>query len=606
MYEPEVNSIVEAGDSLPPEVRKRLVEFRDQVSARSILPWGEHCTECNWPTCYTTCALYSPRTDGDCRLFVEGMVRVDADGGTNPYLLKIRFKRWGKLWTVGNVRLLPLAEATKREQSSIVIGGVARLLPLPALLKVPVIRKVRFLRKREAERACADNGRPDYFIVECYNPNDRTIELTLTIAPRTVTQPQSFQSKVCVAPGFSRARIPVSDIARCVELGRPFNVEIVPNDCDNTVLYFGLLDFIKERIPRAPATTQAPASAGKKWKCIVWDLDQTLWDGVLAEDGPTGVRLRQDVVDIVKETDRRGILHSIASKNDHADAMQVLHASGIDEYFLYPQINWEPKSQSIVRIAHHLNIGVEAIAFVDDQPFERDEVGSAVAVADVVDAADCASILRRPECQVPVTEESRQRRSMYRDQRNREISQRNYAGDYRAFLKTCDIRLTVAPLDDTNIERVYELAQRTNQVNFSGNRYPLTQLKELMASPVHATSVFSCVDKFGAYGIVGVAVVDTTEPRLLDLMFSCRIQSKRVEHAVIGALLKKFVGEAERDMLANYRPTSKNAACATVFEEIGFEKRGEANGVVSLVFSKDRTIPDDGIVTIDRRERAPR
>lgn len=141
MYESELNNIVEASESVPPEVLKQLAEFRDQVSARSILPWGEHCTECNWPICYTTCELYSPRTDGNCRLFVEGMVRVDAEGGANPYLLKIKFKQWGKLWTVGTTRLFTLAQATQREKYNVVIGGVARSLPLPAVAKVPVLRK---------------------------------------------------------------------------------------------------------------------------------------------------------------------------------------------------------------------------------------------------------------------------------------------------------------------------------------------------------------------------------------------------------------------------------------------------------------------------------
>jgi len=600
MYESELNSIVESSESVPSEVLGRLAEFRDHVHARSILPWGEHCTECNWPVCYTTCELYTPRSDGDCRLFVEGMVRVDVESATTPYLLKIKFKRWGKLWTVGNTRLLSQAEATKKERSNILVGGVVRSLPLPSVVKVPIIRKARYFRKREAEEAIAKGGQPDSFVIECYNPNDRTIDLTVTFAPHgTATALQYFQTKVQVAPGFIRERIPVAAISRRLDLSRPFGVEIVPNDCDDTVLYFGLLDFVKEH--HAPASNAAPK--GKKWKCIVWDLDNTLWQGVLVEDGPEGIRLRQDVVDIIKEADRRGILHSIASKNNHEDAIALLKRLGLDEYFLHPQINWEPKSQSVARIAELLNIGIDSIAFVDDQPFEREEVKSATAVAAVVDAMHCADILSRPECDVPVTDESRQRRLMYRDQESRELAQRDYGGDYRQFLKDCDIRLTLSPLDDGNIDRVYELAQRTNQMNFTGRRYAHHELRDIMESPLHGTSVIRCVDRFGGYGIVGFALVDKQEPRLLDLMFSCRIQSKRVEHAVITTLLKEFVGDAERDMLANYRPTARNAACGKAFEEVGFTKQGETDGVVSFVFDRKQPIPDEGIVRIDVAER---
>jgi len=111
MYEAEVNNSIESIDSLPPDIRRRFAEFRDQIVARTTLPWGEHCTECVWPTCYTTCELYSPRTDGACRQFVDGMVRIDHKEGLSPYLLKLRFKGWAKLWTVGNLHLRPLSKA---------------------------------------------------------------------------------------------------------------------------------------------------------------------------------------------------------------------------------------------------------------------------------------------------------------------------------------------------------------------------------------------------------------------------------------------------------------------------------------------------------------
>ena len=111
MYKAEVDSSIESIDSLPPDVRRRVAEFRDQLVVRTTLPCGEHCTECVWPTCYTTCELYSPRTDGACRQFVDGMVRIDHKEGLSPYLLKLRFKGWAKLWTVGNLHLRPLSKA---------------------------------------------------------------------------------------------------------------------------------------------------------------------------------------------------------------------------------------------------------------------------------------------------------------------------------------------------------------------------------------------------------------------------------------------------------------------------------------------------------------
>src|SRR4051794_19566922 len=117
MYEAEVNTRRESISQLPLLVRKQFGEFSDGIELRTILPWGEHCTECNWPTCYKTCELYSPRIDGACRLFVDGMVRLDHDGGLNPYILKVRFKQWGKFWAPGNLKLYSLSQAAAKEHS---------------------------------------------------------------------------------------------------------------------------------------------------------------------------------------------------------------------------------------------------------------------------------------------------------------------------------------------------------------------------------------------------------------------------------------------------------------------------------------------------------
>jgi predicted enzyme involved in methoxymalonyl-ACP biosynthesis len=116
--------------------------------------------------------------------------------------------------------------------------------------------------------------------------------------------------------------------------------------------------------------------------------------------------------------------------------------------------------------------------------------------------------------------------------------------------------------------------------------------------------VIDCTDRFGAYGITGFAVADTQGPRLLDLMFSCRVQGKRVEHAVLGFLLRRFVTGRERDFYADYHRTRHNAAAGRVFEEMGFEERGERDGVLSLVFRLGREVLDEGIVRI-RYEGGP-
>ena len=593
MYEAEVNRTVESIETLPLEILKRFTELRDRIVARTTLPWGEHCTECVWPTCYTTCELYSPRKDGACRQFVNGMVRINHNEGASPYLLKIQFKQWGKLWTVGNVRLQSPSQARRREKFNILVGAIGWVAPLPSSVKPRVLTKINYLRRQSAENARPSSEIPDSFLLECYNPSEQDLAATFTVRPNAQQGAQPFQTMIRLTSGYSCSRVSVTQISSRVDLSQPFEVEIVPNDAENAVLFFGMMDFVKER-QAAPAT----AAATKQFKCIVWDLDNTLWKGTLIEDGPEKLDFHAGVVDVIRQTDQRGILHSIASKNNFEDAIQVLRQHGLEEYFLYPQINWQPKSQSVAQVAKLLNIGVDAIAFVDDQAFEREEVKTVLPQVATIDAAECLQIPARPECNVPITNESRNRRVMYREQQQREAVLRAHPEDYLGFLKDCRMELRINRLNHSNLKRVYELAQRTNQLNFSGNRYQEFQLVDLMGSDYLNTYVIDCQDRFGTYGIVGFGVVDRREPRLLDLMFSCRIQSKRVEHAVLAFLLNRHLSETNRDFHANYRKTAKNAPSGKVFEEMGFEEAAEQDGVLSLVFRCGREIPDDRIVEI--------
>ena len=122
----------------------------------------------------------------------------------------------------------------------------------------------------------------------------------------------------------------------------------------------------------ASAVAHVEKEAEQAVKCLVWDLDHTLWDGILLEDSQ--VVLRPEVPAIIRTLDERGILHSIASRNDPAMAMDKLQQFGLADYFLWPQINWNPKSESIKTISERLSLGLDSFAFVDDQPFEREEV----------------------------------------------------------------------------------------------------------------------------------------------------------------------------------------------------------------------------------------
>jgi FkbH-like protein len=597
MYETEANRQKETSGQIPAQILARFGELKASILHRTVLPWSEHCTECVWPSCYTSCELYSAREDGRCRRFVDGMVRIDCPASVNGYLLKISFKRWAKLWTPGNVRLHSADSALRIEKRDYRIAAALDILP--AGMRTLASSKRYSIKKKLAARPDSASALPCSFIVECYNPQDRAVSLSFTIRSAVTSVTIPYQKLIHLAPGFNRVRIPSTEIAALADLTRPFNVEMVPNGEDAALtLFFGVIDFVHE----AGVTETAPSAGARprsKVKCVVWDLDNTLWEGILVEDGPAKLALKPGIREVLQALDSRGILLSIASKNHHDEAMALLRQMQIEELFLVPQISWQPKSQSIRTIAERLNIGLDSLLFVDDSVFERQEVAAALPEVRVMDALDYSAVPDREDCLVPVTEESGNRRKLYRVEEERQDRASGFAGDYAAFLRDCEIRINITALDDDNLERVHELTQRTNQMNFSGNRYDRDVLRQVRATPWLDAWVLEVEDRFGSYGIVGFCIVDSREPIVTDLMFSCRIQSKRVEHAVLGWLLRRYIDATGGDVWAAYRRTPRNAPSGRVFEDMGMREVATADGVSRLVFPRDQPVPDDGLIAIN-------
>lgn len=590
MYETEANRKVESGSELPPEVIAAFGHLKGKLLSRTVLPWSEHCTECVWPTCYSTCDLYTPREDGRCRRFADGMVRVECPEALNSYLLKIRFKRWGKLWSPASIRLHTMERASKLEERDHRIGSVLYQISLPAGVKRTLANKRYSYKKKIATRPADQGSVPTGFLLECYNPEPHNVRLTLTMRSVDESVKIPFQRLLDLAPGFHRVRVEMEEITKSFDVRSPFTVDLTPNDDEReTTLYFGLIEFVEE---------VAPSKKVKTLKCVVWDLDNTLWDGVLVENGPDGLRLRTGVVDVIKQLDSRGILNSIASKNNRDEALQVLKDFQIDQYFLCPQISWQPKSDGMNAIAQQLNIGRDTLLFVDDTDFELEQVKSTCPEVQVLNARECGKLLEMKEFALPVTEESKSRRKMYQVESKRHDVAASFGDDYMAFLKDCNIRLNIRPMTEENLQRVHELTQRTNQMNFSGNRYDRELLRKILDTPDLDTYVLDCEDRFGSYGVVGFSIVDTRGPRMTDLMFSCRIQSKRVEHAFLGYAIRHYVSEFGKDFYADYRKTPRNAPSGRVFDDLGMIETGSEDGVSTLMFSKDRHIPDDGIVEV--------
>lgn len=275
----------------------------------------------------------------------------------------------------------------------------------------------------------------------------------------------------------------------------------------------------------------------KSIKCVVWDLDDTLWHGTLLEDEL--VRLRFGVAEIIKALDERGILQSIASKNDHELAVSCLQKFGLADYFLYPQITWNSKSSSLKQIANALNLSTDSLAFIDDQPFERDEVNSSLPEVLCLDAASLDQLVDMPEM-IPrfITSESRLRRQMYLTDIERKNAESAFTGPTEEFLASLEMEFSIQEAQEADLQRLEELTLRTHQLNTTGYTFSYDELSGLLRSPEHLLFVAELSDKYGAYGKVGLALVECKAEvwNIKLLLMSCRVMSRGV-----GAVLLTFI-----------------------------------------------------------------
>jgi FkbH-like protein len=307
-------------------------------------------------------------------------------------------------------------------------------------------------------------------------------------------------------------------------------------------------------------------------KCVVWDLDNTLWEGVLLEDA--SVRLRAAAVDAIRTLDRRGILHSIASKNEHGLAMQALRRFQLDEFFLVPQIHWGSKAQSVGRIAEVLGIGLDAVAFVDDDPFERAEVGSRHPEVHCLDAADVGEMTLLPAMRTRfATDEARLRRSLYRAELTRREAETSFSGPTAEFLASLHLVFTVAEATRADLRRAEELTVRTHQLNTTGRTYSYQELDGFLQSPSHRLLTASLEDRFGRYGTIGLALVhcDPQVWRLQLLLMSCRVLSRGVGQVLLGHVVN-LARRAGVAMEAELVPNGRNRMMEVTYRFAGFRE----------------------------------
>jgi methoxymalonate biosynthesis protein len=293
-------------------------------------------------------------------------------------------------------------------------------------------------------------------------------------------------------------------------------------------------------------------------KCLVWDLDNTLWQGTLLEDEE--VRLPPEIQDVIVKLDARGVLQSIASKNDHDLAWGRLEKLGIAEYFVHPHINWGRKSDSVIQIAEQLNFALATIAFIDDQPSERAEVAFRAPEVRCYPAEQARSLGDLPEFSPEmITIDARRRRQMYQASFRRDAERESFAGPDEEFLRSLDLTMSIKQAGPEDLSRVEELTLRTSQMNATGVHYPDEVLRGLLSDRGHAVLTVTLTDRFGPHGAVGVLLLEYHPAvwHLKLLATSCRVVSFGAGAVILNWLIDQ-AARAGAHLAADFRPTNRN------------------------------------------------
>ncbi len=325
-------------------------------------------------------------------------------------------------------------------------------------------------------------------------------------------------------------------------------------------------------------------------KCIVVDLDNTLWGGILGEDGPEGLKIGNgypgncylDFQEMLLEFSKKGVILAVASKNNLSDVQNLFETRDdlkikLSDFSAY-RINWNDKPQNIIEIAKELNIGTDSIVFIDDNPAERSMVKKMLPQVAVPDFPSQPYKITQFARQVyneyftvyKLTDEDKSKKEQYLLNTLRKKEETLYSTK-EDFLKALKLQITVSQANKITLPRVSQMTQKTNQFNLTTKRYSQSDIKRLMNNNYRIWHA-SVKDKFGDNGITALAIAEVkNENAFIDsFLLSCRILGKGIEKVFLTCILNELFNNGVKKVKALYIPTEKNVQTEMFYENTGF------------------------------------
>src|SRR5919106_1963254 len=338
------------------------------------------------------------------------------------------------------------------------------------------------------------------------------------------------------------------------------------------------------------------ADLGINRKCIVLDLDNTLWGGIVGEDGFEGIRLSPqppgtpfiEFQRVILALNERGIILAINSRNNEDEALRVIrehpHMILKEENFASIKINWNDKISNMKAIADELNIGLDSLVYFDDDPVNREVMSKALPEVMTVglpeDPALYAQVLMNLNDfnSFAITDEDKKRGQMYVEERKRSQLE-NSVGNLDDFLSQLNIRINIRKADPFTIPRIAQLVLKTNQFNLTTKRYQEEEILNFYKDKSMLVGCAQTADKFGDNGITGVFIIkknpDLSEWIIEDFLLSCRVMGRRIENGIMQYILNEAKSEGIKRVKGKYIPTKKNRPCEGFLASLGFQKEGE-------------------------------
>lgn len=340
---------------------------------------------------------------------------------------------------------------------------------------------------------------------------------------------------------------------------------------------------------------QIQALRGVSKKCVVLDLDNTLWGGVIGDDGLSGIQIGElgtghafsDFQAWLKELKNRGMLLAVCSKNNEPAAKEpfekhpemILRLEDISMFVA----NWEDKASNIRNIQKTLNIGMDSLVFLDDNPFERNLVRSMIAEITVPELPEDPALYLQYLRSLNLFEtasysaEDAGRTQQYRQQAERAVFESSFQS-YEDYLKGLEMKAVAAPFDVFHYPRIAQLTQRSNQFNLRTVRYTEAEIEAISQDDRKISLYFTLKDKFGDHGLISVVILDKLEDNSLfvsEWLMSCRVLKRGMEEFITNKILQTAAKNGYTKVIGEYLPTPKNAMVKDLYEVMGFERVGE-------------------------------